>query len=783
MPSLVPGYEYDIFISYRQKDNKYDGWVTEFVSNLKKELEATLKEDISIYFDENPHDGLLETHDVDESLKDKLKCLIFIPIISQTYCDPKSFAWSQEFLPFKKLASEDQFGLKVKLANGNVSSRILPVKIHELDNTDRELLDNELGPLRSVDFIFRLPGINRPLRTKDDDLKEIVHYVFYRNQINKVATAVKEIISILRIPSFDISPGDKTLTKVVKKENHRKVTILASVILGGIVALLIYFFPFHSSSPPIENANRPRIAILPFKIIGDKDAEYIANGMRESLIKHLRSNDKLFVPPSLVVNEKLAGLSFLEISERLNADFIIEASTQRWGDSISLILVLIDPRKDEVKFSYNFKSIYRNIFTMQDNVGSGISKALGAAFSDKARDKFNQSTRPNIQAYDLYLQGMEYTYKFNHTQDRDYLDTATIFFKRSIKVDPQFAEPYCELAGNYFSLDGNLDTLEFYLHKVLHIDPMNITCLHVKAEYLFHFKKDSVFSLRVADGAIRYNPYARELMLWIGWQYHYWLKDGREILALPYYLQAHNVDPNADDHLGLLTLVNIGIFFNDIGDFSRSELFFNEVMHRDSNSLGTLNRLAQLYRNSGDYDKLNSLIPEMERINGQLYTANYSHLYWKVVGQLYTGKYDGALTDCEEYMAKTKSSDGIFTMYAFLLQKNGQNEKAEQLLRDMVDKQMTRTNPDNSILSHCYAMLGEKEEALHHFEKLAFTHTYSERNPFFYSRDIMLESIWNEPEFVMRTQKEMKRLKKIRERLAKMEKEKIITIPKFITKY
>jgi len=28
MKSLIPGYEYDIFISYRQNNNKYDGWVT-----------------------------------------------------------------------------------------------------------------------------------------------------------------------------------------------------------------------------------------------------------------------------------------------------------------------------------------------------------------------------------------------------------------------------------------------------------------------------------------------------------------------------------------------------------------------------------------------------------------------------------------------------------------------------------------------------------------------------------------------------------------------------------
>jgi hypothetical protein len=96
MASLLPGYEYDIFISYRQKDNKGERWVSEFVEALKTELESTFKEEISVYFDINPHDGLLETHDVNASLKEKLKCLVFIPIISQTYCDPQSFAWQHE---------------------------------------------------------------------------------------------------------------------------------------------------------------------------------------------------------------------------------------------------------------------------------------------------------------------------------------------------------------------------------------------------------------------------------------------------------------------------------------------------------------------------------------------------------------------------------------------------------------------------------------------------------------------------------------------------------------
>jgi hypothetical protein len=44
MSGIIEGYNYDIFISYRQKDNKHNGWVTEFVDNLKGELESTFKE-------------------------------------------------------------------------------------------------------------------------------------------------------------------------------------------------------------------------------------------------------------------------------------------------------------------------------------------------------------------------------------------------------------------------------------------------------------------------------------------------------------------------------------------------------------------------------------------------------------------------------------------------------------------------------------------------------------------------------------------------------------------
>jgi formylglycine-generating enzyme required for sulfatase activity/dienelactone hydrolase len=195
MASIIPGYEYDIFISYRQKDNKYDGWVTEFVDNLKMELEATFKEEVSVYFDINPHDGLQESHDVAASLKQKLRSLICIPIISLTYCDPKSYAWEYEFKTFIEQASHDRFGLKINLPGGNVANRVLPVRIHDLYPEDVRLFESTLGGvLRPIDFVYRETGVNRQLRPKDDDVIKNPNQILYRDQINKVAHAIRDII-------------------------------------------------------------------------------------------------------------------------------------------------------------------------------------------------------------------------------------------------------------------------------------------------------------------------------------------------------------------------------------------------------------------------------------------------------------------------------------------------------------------------------------------------------------------------------------------------------------
>ena len=300
MASIIPAYEYDIFISYRQKDNKYDGWVTEFVEHLKNELEATFKEDVSIYFDENPHDGLLEIYNVDKSLELKLKSLVFIPIISQTYCDPKSFAWQNEFVVFNRMASADPLGKDVKLTSGNICSRIIPVKIHELDTSDIELFEKEVGNrLRSIEFIYESAGVNRPLKPSDNPDKNL-NKTFYRDQINKVANAVKDVIyglhpdpkkraakSYQTRGTLDYTGNQRT--DVPSKTFLSKKVLKATVLLAsvGIILILAVLFIY-----PKHKGKSKAGLMYPETVIVNESLARQLYGDRSPLGRHLSFQDK-----------------------------------------------------------------------------------------------------------------------------------------------------------------------------------------------------------------------------------------------------------------------------------------------------------------------------------------------------------------------------------------------------------------------------------------------------------------------------------------------------------
>jgi tetratricopeptide (TPR) repeat protein/TolB-like protein len=450
--------------------------VTEFVDNLKKELEATFKEEISVYFDINPHDGLLETHDVDASLKDKLKCLVFIPIISRTYCDPKSFAWEHEFKAFVEQASQDQFGLKVKLPNGNVANRVLPVRIHDLDSDDIKLCESVLGGvLRGIEFIYKEPGVNKPL-TADDDEKKNLNGTKYRIQINKVANAIKEIISGLKTEPIEsgkekIQHGEPL--EEVKKEERREVQEKPyrlpnrKLLIGGVVLAVLLVIAAVIAYPKMfkrdtldklrSSGERISVAVMPFlNMTNDTTWNIWQDGIQYNLISYLSN-----FPEELIVRQKESITNILQskgltnyhsitssvastISQKLDANVFICGSLIQEGNKIRVNAQLIDSQTEEVFKSFQIDGTKDNIFHLIDSLSVMAKNVLVITkLGKELSPEILRFASVNFPEALIYFKSGQ-----NAFNDRDW-STAAKMYSQAIAIDSNFTFAYVMLSYAY----------------------------------------------------------------------------------------------------------------------------------------------------------------------------------------------------------------------------------------------------------------------------------------------------------------------------------------------
>jgi TolB-like protein len=685
MASLIEGYEYDIFISYRQKDNKHDGWVTEFVNQLKGELESTFKEEISVYFDINPHDGLLETHDVDASLKEKLKCLVFIPIISRTYCDPKSFAWVHEFKAFIEQASRDQFGLKVKLPGGNVTNRVLPVQIHDLDTDDKKLVESELGThLRGIEFIYKEPGVNKPLTSEDDEKKNL-NNTKYRIQINKVANATKEIISAIR----QYSPQHEKVRKeafkpvpVPEKKNKTKIIAISIAAIVLIILGLILTPKIFRSDGQLQKS----IAVLPFhNYSGDPNQEYMSDGLTDEIINHLykiKSFDKV-VSLSSVLTYKGTGKKIPRIADELKVNYILEGTYKKIGDQVRVTAQLIEPKNDKHLWQQEYDQPYKEIISIQSNIALQIAANLHAFLTSSEKQIIQKIPTNNLEAYDYLQHSVIHSYTFGK---EPFIDS-DIFFKKgkdlalkAIEIDPNYSDAYAwaglyslyfgSYAGTKELSEAILDALPF-IEKALELDQNN---------------SNAHFIMGIINEWGRYNY----------------------IQAEKEYLKSQELAPNKVDGYGQFIE-----FYIKMNQLDKVQFLIEKT--REKNISISKNYFLYSYILSGnkkeayDYVNSNTKLPEV--------------FSYKWIGEwfIWLEEYDSARIYLETALktVDTQMSFPRFQAYlALAYQKTNNNQRAKTIINELIQKSYeTSAGSPEYFIGWYYSGIGEMDSAFYWLEK------------------------------------------------------------------
>ncbi len=720
MASIIEGYEYDIFISYRQKDNKYDGWVTEFIDHLKREIEATFKEDVSIYFDENPHDGLLEIHNVNKSLETKLKSLIFIPIVSQTYCDPKSFAWQNEFLAFNKLASSDKLGRDVKLASGNVCSRIIPIKIHDLDDSDTELIERETGcRFRAIEFIYSSAGVNRPLKPDDNPDKNL-NKTFYRDQINKVANTIKDIIYGLHpdprkrsiksyqkgtFQDYAEKQTGSLKGKAAKGNGRKRKTILFYGSLGLFLVLLamIFIIPkfINKTKTDISTTDivRKSIAVLPVSnLTGNPDLQYIADGIQDDITGKLGTISSFNVRPrSSTLQFKDSNTMVQDMAKKLSVNALVESSIKGSEGNLQIEVGLVQAFPEE-KYIWrsSFVQSWEEIGTIYRDIINHIVDATKIKLTSQEAKNLSIVPKHNPEIIKACYRGREYMRR--HTAED--FEKGVNSYNEAIKIDPADPLPYLGLSLGYSNAghssplgEDAINKSKTYALKALDLDSTLADAWVVLATHYLYTEWNFSAAKKSVTHALEINPNIASAHYTYGW---------------------------------ILTLTNKT-------DEATSEM--KRAIEIDPTDLTSQDYLAWLYLYYGHY---NEAIAEANK--SFLLDPNDPLAYY-LIGSSYT-ELGMNFEAIEEHKKGLAISPGYENGLAIAYAKAGERDKAMEVVKEMEKYNDTWWYAWG--LAEVYSVMGEKEKAIRNLETVYRLH--GDFLPWMVS-DLYFKPILNEPGF------------------------------------
>lgn len=414
--ALIPGYEYDIFISYVHADNESEtdneeGWIDQFYKYLDTKLNKHSK-DIKIWWDSK---NLDRSEVFDNSIAEAIdKSAIMICLYSRLY--PQSEYCKKELEHFYNKVSKEKVGLTV----GN-RSRIIPVFMSNIPHTDwLEKLsgtsgfpfhdDNDYGdPLKNTSPEFGTQMIqlrNALVHIFEDFSKETTtakepkplpkkkenSFTIFLSDVNDSMFDRREgIIADLNGKGYNVITGDSSISDVTTHNNTAKEAIASSQfavhILGAFPGRKI---PGETEARYIQRQTEIGLESKTPQLIWvsrDTDFSKIENKEHQEFLKGLEDGTLSSKKYEFVRgNEGELSMLIDDYAKQLQekqSQKALESKTTK-GDAIK---VLLDTHTDDFKQAFNLKKILNDynvdlIFNPEDGDPQENIKSLYSNISE-----------------------------------------------------------------------------------------------------------------------------------------------------------------------------------------------------------------------------------------------------------------------------------------------------------------------------------------------------------------------------------------------------------------
>jgi TolB-like protein/Tfp pilus assembly protein PilF len=366
----------------------------------------------------------------------------------------------------------------------------------------------------------------------------------------------------------DVAP-EQSITPQTGRRMDRMIIVVLVLALGYFAfdkfvltprreaALVANALPKESKS--IINAKS--IAVLPFENRSeDKANAYFADGIQDEILTRLsKIADLKVISRTSTQHYKSAPENLSEIGKQLGVAHILEGSVQKSGDSVRVNVQLIKAANDSHLWADTFDRKLTDIFSVESEVAKAIADQLRAKLTGQEEQVITAKPTDNVQAYDAYLRGVDYTLKPSNTASSL---GAQKYLREAVKLDPKFA-----LAWALLSITESRGYLTTSLQPT--------AALREEAR-------------QAAETALTLQPNLGEAIMAKGYYHYACLKDYDS--AVRYFEQARQFLPNSSQIPESLAYVT-----RRRGEWDRSEAYFNEAERLDPRNAELLSQHAFSY--------------------------------------------------------------------------------------------------------------------------------------------------------------------------------------------
>ena len=450
----------------------------------------------------------------------------------------------------------------------------------------------------------------------------------------------------------------------------------AAIVAAGLIAVALVAAGWIWRTRSIAPAPTPTLAVLPFQpLLPDARNDVLQLGVADTLITKLSTNPHVVVRSLDAVRRfALAEQDPIAAGRALDVGSVLEGYIQRQGDHVRINTRLLAIPGGAALWTGTFDANFSDMFTLQDAIAEKVAAALSLKLDRDERRRMEKNYTSNIAAYQLYLEGRFHLQNATPAELVASIDS----FRRSLRVDPDYALAYVGLAEAYRRQAIISDA-----------DPQIVLPLA---------KIAALHALRIDDTLA-------EAWVPVGFV-HFWY-DWDWVAAEAAFRRGIELQPNfADLHFGYAALL--------------SNLGRHDEALRESQRARELDPLSPLYvaleasfvANAGHVDEARQQIDGVLRAHPDFWIAHLTRGWMDANA----GHYVDAVADFSAASKFSGGSQQATAMLGFALARAGRTAEAHRLLDSLLARARVEYLPPTSIAT-IYCGLGDNDQALRWLER------------------------------------------------------------------